>query len=226
MKAYSIYREMPQEKISKDRFLWVFPVFQRAPAALVNDILLSGRYATAPPNTLILRDGQRCPGLFLLLAGEKRIFKTKDDREITLNTIVPGEFCIFTPGCSLSNTPYPANAVSITEVELLIIPPKKLQQYISQYQEMRDLIFSHISKTFSEVMQLISEVTFKRMHERLIDYLIEKSENGKLYATHQVIANELGTAREVMSRLLKDLERKGAVRLARNSIQFINLYHA
>jgi CRP/FNR family transcriptional regulator, anaerobic regulatory protein len=63
------------------------------------------------------------------------------------------------------------------------------------------------------------------MHERLIDYLIEKSEDGKLQVTHQVIANELGTAREVVSRLLKELERRGSVRLARNSIQLVNLYH-
>jgi CRP/FNR family transcriptional regulator len=158
-----------------------------------------------------------------MLAGEKRIFKTSEGKEITLNTIVPGEFCIFTPGCSLSNTPYPANAVSITDVEMLIIPPEKLQEYISQYKEIRNLIFSHISKTFADVMELITEVTFKRMDERLIDYLIEKSEDGKLYTTHQAIANELGTAREVVSRLLKDFERRGIIILSRSCIQLVKL---
>jgi CRP/FNR family transcriptional regulator len=217
---------MPKEKITKDKLIGIFPVFQGVPASLVHDILLSSRYVTVPPNTVILRDGQQCPGLFLMLAGEKRIFKTREGREITLNTIVPGEFCIFTPGCSLSKTPYPANAVSITDVEILIIPPEKLHEYLSRYKVMRDLIFSHINKTFVDVMELITEVTFKRMHERLIDYLIEKSEDGKLQVTHQVIANELGTAREVVSRLLKELERRGSVRLARNSIQLVNLYHA
>jgi CRP/FNR family transcriptional regulator, anaerobic regulatory protein len=72
-------------------------------------------------------------------------------------------------------------------------------------------------------MELITEVTFKRMDERLLDYLIEKSEDGKLYATHQTIANELGTAREVVSRLLKDLERKGIVILSRSYIQLVKL---
>jgi len=88
------------------------------------------------------------------------------------------------------------------------------------------MIFSHISKVFSDVMELIIEVAFKRMNERLVDYLIEKSENGRLSATHQTIAQELGTAREVVSRLLKDMERRGAIMLARNSIQLVNLYHA
>jgi len=217
---------MIEKKISKDRFLSIFPVFQRASPALVSDILLSSQYVTAPPNTMLLRDGQYCPGLVLMLAGEKRIFKAREGREITLNTIVPGEFCIFTPACSLSNTPYPANAISITDVEMLIIPPEKLQEYICQYEEMRNMIFSHISKVFSDVMELIIEVAFKRMNERLVDYLIEKSENGRLSATHQTIAKELGTAREVVSRLLKDMERRGAIMLARNSIQLVNLYHA
>ena len=76
---------------------------------------------------------------------------------------------------------------------------------------------------FVEVMELITEVAFKRMDERLIDYLIEKCEDGKLFATHQAIANELGTAREVVSRLLKDFERRGLILLSRNCIQLTNL---
>jgi len=72
-------------------------------------------------------------------------------------------------------------------------------------------------------MELITEVTFKRMDERLTDYLIEKSEDGKLSVTHQAIANELGTAREVVSRLLKDFERRGLIILSRNCIRLTNL---
>jgi CRP/FNR family transcriptional regulator, anaerobic regulatory protein len=188
--------------ITQDRLLQVFPALQKAPPALVDGMLSAGRYMSAPPDTLLLSEGQDCPGLVLMLAGEKRVYKaTEAGREITLYTVDPGEFCILTASSTLSNTPYPANAKSITQVEMLIVPPDKFQEYISQYQEMRDLIFFHIGKNFSDVMELITEVTFKRMDERLLDYLIEKSENGKLYATHQTIANELGAAREVVSRL-------------------------
>ena len=212
--------------ITKDRLLDVFPAFQKAPQGLVDSILSSSYYMSAPPDTMLLSEGQYCPGLVLMLAGEKRVYKATDTgKEITLYTVEPGEFCILTASSTLSNTPCPANSKSITQVEMLIIPPDKFQEYISQYQEMRDLIFSRISKTLADVMELITEVTFKRMHERLVDYLIEKSEDGKLQVTHQVIANELGTAREVVSRLLKDLERRGDVILARNSIQLVNLYH-
>jgi len=208
--------------ITQDRLFQVFPAFQKAPQALVDSILSSGQYMSAPPDTLLLSEGQVCPGLVLMLAGEKRVYKaTEAGKEITLYTVDPGEFCILTASSTLSNSPYPASAKSITQVEMLIVPPDKFQEYISQYQEMRDLIFFHISKNFSDVMELISEVTFKRMDERLLDYLIEKSEDGKLYATHQTIANELGTAREVVSRLLKDFERRGIVILSRSSIQLL-----
>ena len=193
---------MLKENITEDRFLNIFPVFRKAPSALVGDILSSSKYVTAEPNTMILREGQPCPGLILMLAGEKRIFKASGGREITLNTIVAGDFCMLMTPCSLSNTPYPANVISITHVEMLIIPDNKLQEYIHKYKEMRDLVFSRLSREFAEVMMLITEVTFKRMDDRLLDYLLEKSEDGKLLTTHQLIANELGTAREVVSRLL------------------------
>jgi len=212
------------EKITQDRLLSTFPAFKKAPQTLVDSILSSSQYMSAPPDTMLLSEGQYCPGLVLMLAGEKRVYKaTEAGKEITLYSVDPGEFCILTASSTLSNTPYPANAKSITHVEMLIVPPDKFQEYISQYKEMRDLIFSHISKNFTDVMELITEVTFKRMDERLLDYLIEKSEDGKLYATHQVIANELGTAREVVSRLLKDFERRGIVILSRSYIQIVKL---
>lgn len=214
---------MSMQKITRDRFLSIFPVFKKASPVLVSDILLHGQYVSAPPNTMLLKDGHRCSGLILMLSGEKRIFKASEGREITLGTIVPGEFCMLSAACTLSNSPYPANAVSLTDVEMLIIPPDKLQEYIHEHKEMRDLIFSQISKRFSGVMELITEVTFKRMDERLIDYLIEKSEDGNLSTTHHAIANELGTAREVVSRLLKDFERRGLIILSRNCIQLVNL---
>lgn len=210
--------------ITRDRFLDILPAFKRGPQALVKDILSSSQYMSAPPDTMLLSEGQHCPGLILMLSGEKRVYKaTEVGKEITLYTVGPGEFCILTASSTLSTTPYPANAKSITPVEMLIVPPDKFREYISQYQEMRDLIFSHISKNFADVMELITEVTFKRMDERLMDYLIEKSEDGKLYATHQAIANELGTAREVVSRLLKDFERRGIVILSRSCIQLVDL---
>ena len=86
---------------------------------------------------------------------------------------------------------------------------------------MRDFVFSLLSERLGEVMELVNEVAFRRMDERLLEYLIEKSGDGVLLATHQKIASDLGTSREVVSRLLKDLERQGKLSLARNTISLL-----
>jgi len=215
---------MPISTGTIDRFFDIFPVFQKGTQALINDILSFSQYMSAPPHTILRREGEYSPGLVLVLSGYKMIYKQSDTgREITLYTFVAGEFCILNAVSLLSNSLYPANAISITQVEMVIIPPGKFCEYISQYEEMRTLIFSLIGKSLAEVMELITEVTITRMDERLVDYLIEKSENGKLYAAHQTIANELGTAREVVSRSLKDFERRNLILLSRNCIQLVNL---
>ena len=92
---------------------------------------------------------------------------------------------------------------------------------VDEHESMRDFVFTLLSRRLSGVMELVEEVAFGRMDERLVDYLVEKSENNRLEATHQKIANDLGTSREVVSRLLKDLERQGKVRLSRNAISLI-----
>jgi CRP/FNR family transcriptional regulator len=93
----------------------------------------------------------------------------------------------------------------------------------ARYEEMRTFIHSNINVGFVSIMALISEVAFGKMDERLTDYLIEKSERGQLKKTHHQIANDLGTSREVVSRLLKEFERQDLILLSRNSITLKNL---
>ena len=92
---------------------------------------------------------------------------------------------------------------------------------MGEHEELREFVFSLLSRRLSSVMELVEEVAFGRMDGRLMDYLVEKSENNRLETTHQKVANDLGTSREVVSRLLKDFERKGEVRLARNEITLL-----
>jgi CRP/FNR family transcriptional regulator len=92
---------------------------------------------------------------------------------------------------------------------MLSLPAKDFRELVSRYEGIREFIFTAISQNFASVVELIKEVAFGRMDERLLDYLVEKSENGTFAGTHQKIADDLGTAREVVSRLLKEFERKG-----------------
>lgn len=205
---------------TRERFLEVFPFFRRAPQTLVEDILSSSRQTTLQANMLVQLEADRCHDFIFMLSGETRIFKIGGSgREITLYEIEPGEICVLNASCILANARLPANAATVCETEVLLLPARHFLDMMARHAEMRTFVHSRISTSLASVMALLSEIAFGRMDERLKAYLIEKSENGTVRRTHQQIANDLGTAREVVSRLLKSFERKGLAFLSRNCIE-------
>lgn len=210
--------------LQKSRFLEVFPYFRKAPEALVHDILSSSKFKSAPGNLLLKEEGDEISEFVLLISGAKRVYKESGTgREITLYEMGPGDICVLNAMCLLSNTTLPANAASLTKVGMLLMPSSKFLDIMARYNEMRSFVFSRICRSYVSIMSLIAEVTFGKMDERLNDYLIEKSENGRLRTTHKKIADDLGTSREVVSRLLKESERQGFIRLSRTYIQLLNV---
>ena len=142
-------------------------------------------------------------------------------REITLYEIGPGETCILNASCILSGSTYPAHAVAASEVTVLIVPANEFRGMVKDHEEMRDFVFTMLSRRLAAVMELVEEITFGSLDKRLMEYLAEKAQNNVLETTHQRIANDLGTSREVVSRLLKDFERKKLLNLSRNSITLL-----
>ncbi|HMK43442.1 MAG TPA: Crp/Fnr family transcriptional regulator [Dissulfurispiraceae bacterium] len=206
---------------STEEFLETFPVFRRN-QLLAADILAHGQRRTVAKDQVIYSEGDTCSAIAFVLSGEIRVFKIGDaGREITLYEIEKGETCILNASCIISKMSYPAYAATALDTELLLIPAADFRRLVSRYEEMRDFVFGILSQRLAWVMALVEEITFERMDARLLEYLREKSEDGKLYSTHQKIANDLGTSREVVSRLLKHFERQKKVSLARNFIQLI-----
>jgi CRP/FNR family transcriptional regulator len=215
------------ESITENRFLDIFPFFRKGSQQLVSDILSSSEHKFLPANTILQLEGQLCHDLGLVVSGEQRIYKISESgREITLYEIGSGEICILNASCILSNSLCPATAESLTDVEILFLPAREFLTLIEKYEDMRTFIFTFINQILASTLELIVEIAFRRMDERLIDYLTKKSENGCLSTTHQKIARDLGTAREVVSRLLKDFERRDMVILSRNFIQVSNISRA
>jgi len=205
-------------------FIKTFPAFKKGPDALVKDLLSISREKSIPSGSQIYVAGDACSAIAFVLSGEIRVYKVgQTGREITLYEIGPGETCILNASCILSGTAYPAHAIAASDVDLLLVPSEAFRRLVDEHETMRDFVFALLSSRLSGVMELVEEVAFGRMDERLIEYLVEKSENNILEATHQKIANDLGSSREVVSRLLKDLERKKQVRLSRNSITLLNI---
>jgi CRP/FNR family transcriptional regulator len=202
-----------------EEFIQAFPVFRSGPAALVRDLLSASSLQTVPAGVQIYRQGDSCGAIAFVLSGDIRVYRIGETgREITLYEIGPGETCILNASCILSGKTYPAHAASLSPVEMLLVPSSTFRQMVAAQEVMRNFVFGLLSERLSGVMELVDEVAFGKLDQRLADYLIEKAENGIVEATHQRIANDLGTSREVVSRLLKDLERKGVLRLSRSSI--------
>jgi CRP/FNR family transcriptional regulator, anaerobic regulatory protein len=204
-------------------FIQTFPAFRSSSDTMLNDLLTAGRLQPVAAGTQIYHEGDACSAIAFVLAGEIRVYKIgQTGREITLYEIGPGETCILNASCILAGQNYPAHAVAAADTDLLLVPSAEFRKLVSDHETMREFVFTLLSRRLSGVMELVEEVAFGRMDERLEDYLVERSADNRLATTHQKIANDLGTSREVVSRLLKDLERKGRVRLSRNEITLLS----
>jgi len=193
-------------------FTKVFPLFREGKDGMLRDLVAVSRRQAIPAGTQIYHEGDACNGIAFVLSGDIRVYKIgQTGREITLYEIGPGETCI------LAGQNYPAHATAIEDTEILLVPAAEFRRMVAANEMMREFVFTLLSRRLSGVMELVEEVAFGRMDERLMEYLVERSEDHRLETTHQKIANDLGTSREVVSRLLKDLERKGKVILLSRS---------
>ncbi|MHB8846787.1 MAG: Crp/Fnr family transcriptional regulator, partial [Nitrospirota bacterium] len=185
-------------------FTKIFPSFRSAAHGMLDDLLSVSRRQSVPAGTQIYHEGDACNGIAFVLSGDIRVYKIgQTGREITLYDIGPGETCILNASCILAGQSYPAHATAVADTELLLVPAAEFRRMVSGHEMMREFVFSLLSRRLSGVMELVEEVAFGRMDERLNDYLVERSADGRLETTHQRIANDLGTSREVVSRLLK-----------------------
>jgi len=213
---------MSATTITPDEFTQFFPRF-RLQTELTTQLLSQARRQSFPLGKHLYWEGDSCSGIAFLLSGAIRVYKCSESgREITLYEIGPGETCILNASCILGNKSYPANAVTISMGELILVPAHHFRRLLASHETMRDFVFSLLSERLGEVMELVNEVAFRRMDERLMEYLLEKSGDGVLNASHQKIASDLGSSREVVSRLLKDLERQGKILMARNTISLLD----
>ena len=212
--------------MTKTEFLKVFTAFRNSSDAVIRELLAAGRHQVIPAGKQIYTEGDACSAIAFVLSGDIRVYKIgQTGREITLYEIGPGETCILNASCILSGKTYPANAVTLSDAGLFLVPSAEFRRLIAEHEKVRDFIFTLLSHRLAGVMELVEEVAFGHMDERLLDYLVEKSADNRLETTHQKIANDLGTSREVVSRLLKDLERKGRVQLSRNAVTLLDNLH-
>ena len=171
--------------------------------------------------TVMFDDRSPCQAFPMLVDGTMRISKVgANGRELQLYRVVPGEACILSSSCLLGHVAYNARGVAETDVVAVAMPQPVFNRLLAEHEPFRDYVFALFAERMSELMQLVEAVAFQRLDQRLATLLLGK---GKVVrTTHQALADELGSVREIVSRLLKSFAEQGLVSLAREQIEIVD----
>lgn len=175
---------------------------------------------------VIVNENVHIKSIPIVINGSLKVMRTEEDgREILLYYIKAGESCIMSFLGGIHHETSKVKAIAEEDVNVLFLPIEKVTLLIKEYPEWLEYIFRLYHKRFEELLEVVHAVAFKKIDQRLIDLLHKKSELNQskiITVTHEQLANELGTARVVVSRLLKQLEESGEVELGRNKITLCN----
>jgi CRP/FNR family transcriptional regulator, anaerobic regulatory protein len=206
---------------ARSKALELYPVFGAIPEAAFDQTLAQAISATVPAGALVFDERSACQGFPMLLAGKIKVVKAAaNGRELQLYRVTPGESCIITSSCLLGNSPYSARGVAETELQLLIIPPPVFQKLLQTQEPFREYVFGLFSERLAEMMELVEEVAFHKLDQRLAALLLSRGR--VVQVTHQSLADDLGSVREMISRLLKNFAEQGLVALGREQIEILD----
>ena len=208
-------------EFSPGRLLALYPAL----AALTQDEIAA---LCKPEVTAVIAEGTElfaerhaCRGFPLLIEGSIKVVKnTPAGREMLLYRVEPGGSCVITSSCLLGHTSYTARGIAETQLRLLVLPTALFEKLIAGNAAFRDFVFHLLAERIAELMLLVEEVAFHRLDQRLAKLLLGKGE--PIHATHQTLADELGSVREIVSRLLKGFAAQGLVTLGRERIELVD----
>ncbi|MEZ5540649.1 MAG: Crp/Fnr family transcriptional regulator [Pseudomonadota bacterium] len=197
---------------------------QVAMEAEVAALLDAAAEVRVPARATIFHQGDQCSNYLLVIEGSVKVMtRAENGREIVLYRLSPGDSCVLTTSCLFGNSRYPAEGVTATAVLALAIPADRFHQAVQTSVAFRRFVFATFSGHLGSLITLVEEVAFGRVDVRLARHLLDHADaTAALQATHQELATELGTAREVISRQLKDFEQRQLVRLQRGSITLLD----
>jgi CRP/FNR family transcriptional regulator len=189
---------------------------------LIQVLLDKGQLMHLEPKRVLIESGQFVKMVPIVLEGSIKILRTDEEgKELFLYYLDAGETCALSLTCCTASKPSEIKAVVEESTTLIGIPILVHEQFTVDYKQWKDFVSNTYQRRFHEMLLALDAVAFKRMDERLMRYLVTKMKQHKsneLHTTHQEVANELGTSREVISRLLKQLEKKKWLELGRNVI--------
>jgi CRP/FNR family transcriptional regulator len=200
--------------------------FDQLEPELKEEILKIGTIKEVEPGDILLKSGQLITHTMLLLDGRLKIYREDEEgNEFLMYYLEPGNACAMSIMCAMNNERSQIMAVAETEATLLSIPFESTAVWMSKYRSWDEFVLKTYRTRFEELLHTLDNVAFRSMDERLVFYLkrMASAQGDELHISHQQIARDLNSAREVISRLLKKLEQRGAVELHRNVIHIVDL---
>jgi len=171
----------------------------------------------------VFSQGQPCEHYIVLTSGSVRVFaRSEDGKELVLYRMQPGDICILTTACLMGENHYPAEAITESAVCARLLPHPDFNRLLEQQPDFRQFVFNNFGQRMTDLMLQLESIAFSNIEQRLKQFLDKHADTQQqIHITHQQIAVEIGSAREVISRQLKRLEQQGSVKLHRGYIQLI-----
>jgi len=192
---------------------------------LRDEIRSFGQVRTFPAGAVILNENHYIQLIPIVLKGSLRVMRTDENgREMLLYYIQPGESCIMSFLGGIHHETSKVSALVEEDAEILFIPAEKAGEWVKEFPEWTDFIFRLYHKRFEELLSVVNAVAFQKLDDRILHLLQQKSklfQSKEINITHQQLADELGSTREVVSRLLKQMENEELVKLSRNKIRLV-----
>lgn len=198
------------------------PLRSRFSGELLNEIAEYGMIMDFAEGTEILKEGQYIKLIPIVLKGLVKVFASFEEKELLLYYIEASQSCVMTFSAGLNNSPSRIFAITEEDSTLLLLPVEKMNSWIKHYPQINELFYQQYNLRYSELLDTINSLLFNRMDQRLYNYLLEKSKlKGEkiLQLKHKQIAAELGTVREVITRVIKRLEQEGKVKQLSDGIE-------
>ncbi|MFY0688464.1 MAG: Crp/Fnr family transcriptional regulator [Cyclobacteriaceae bacterium] len=192
--------------------------------ALRNELIEHSKVETFKPGIEILREGQYIKLVPVVISGLIKVFKRYQDKELLLYYIKQNESCVMSFASSIQNGPSQVFAKVEETSEILLIPSDKLAEWRNKYPELNTLFFMQFNARYGDLLETIQHVVFDKLDTRLLKYLTERMEVTKtnpIKISHRQIATELGTSREVISRIIKKLESEKLILQNRQGIEIL-----
>ncbi|MFN4286574.1 MAG: Crp/Fnr family transcriptional regulator [Lacibacter sp.] len=201
-----------------------YPIFEEE---LVEEIENTSEFRTFGPNEILMRRGQYIRSTLLVLSGLIKVYREDEEgNEFLMYYLKPGEACALSMVCAARHEASPIVAKTVSETEVLLVPITTMSEWMGKYKTWYQFVIETYRSRFDELLATIDSIAFRSMDERLEFHLKRAKEvQGKstIETSHQEIAHELNTSREVISRLLKKMEQRGLVRLHRNAIELLKI---